>query len=360
MLQRQVSGVTKSRSRKSQYKNSFILRFRPIRWSILTILLLATGCTNRESLLKEIGEFDQAVQTGTEAIAAYYTNLNEQEMKLYSMVIELEPNCELGDRINYNCLDPNWDRSSGAWFDSPLKQPPFPLESIQVRLDLLKELTEYSKTLAAIAGDESGEKFQGNITTLTQRLGSLEKKLQTLEQGADSGTPDSTITQRYLTPIGTIIGILVKIQLEEAKWNTIRESVIEAEESVNTVLDEVANDLDTYVYPLTITGADQRYSLLIQTYNEKRLQLSQGARRTVLDDIITAKTTYDLALVNLPSKIPNNLKGAHTSLVKIANSDGAPKDLAELRAWLERFKDDAQQLKTAIEQLAGLNNNGDN
>lgn len=38
----------------------------------------------------------------------------------------------------------------------------------------------------------------------------------------------------------------------------------------------------------------------------------------------------------------------------MAKSDGSIKDIAELRAWLEKFKDDAEQLKEAVIQLAQI------
>ena len=85
------------------------------------------------------------MNTGATAIAAYYTNLNEQEYDLYFQLLELYPNCEVGDRINYGCINPKW-QGGGQFFDSPLKKPPFPLESIQARIALLKELTTYSKS----------------------------------------------------------------------------------------------------------------------------------------------------------------------------------------------------------------------
>jgi hypothetical protein len=315
---------------------------------------LTTGCVDRETLFKEIVQFNQSVQTGTEEIDAYYTILNDQQLKLYLMTLELNPKCEVGDRINYNCLDPNWQGQGGTWYDSPLKKLPIPLESIQARTSLLQELAAYSTSLAALAGDDSPEKFKGNITTLKDRLISLEKKFQKLQDNSKDNPPDSTINERYLTPISTIIGILGKIILQEAQWNEIRNSIKEAEEPVNTVLDAVAADLDTYGYPIAVTGADARYSLLLQYYNENRSQFTQEKRAAFLTKILEYKTAYDLAVITKPSKIPNDLKAAHTSLVDIAKSDGSPKDIAELRAWLERFKDDAEQLKIAVEQLAGL------
>ncbi|MCZ8067633.1 MULTISPECIES: hypothetical protein [unclassified Microcystis] len=343
--------------------------FKLLRGSLLGILLLVTGCGGgRETLLKEIAEFDRSVQTGTEAIAAYYTNINEQEVKLYTMVIELNPGCELGDFINYQCLDTKWDGQSGQFFASPLKQPPIPLASIQARLDILRELSAYSKNLAALAGDSSAEQFQGNIITLTTRLQSLEKKFGDLQKKAEekqkeaeanktddpSIKPDLSISERYLTPLGTIIGILGKMAIQEAQWSAVRQAIIDAEAPINTILTEIGNDLDAYVYPLTVTGANQRYKLLIINYNQRRAQLKPEERSKLLNDILSAKTAYDLAIVTKPSIVPNDLLETHSKLVKLAKSDGNPKDLAEVKAWLDRFKTDVEQLIVAVKQLAQI------
>ncbi|WP_341528137.1 hypothetical protein WKK05_01940 [Nostoc sp. UHCC 0302] len=323
--------------------------------AVFTLLILSTGCGNREALLKEITEFDDSVQVGTEAIAAYYTSLNEQELQLYSLIIELNPNCEVGDFINYKCLDPDFkppgDRKD--FFVSPLKQLPIPTESIQARVSLLKELADYSESLSALAGDNPAERFQGSIKTLQFRLVALEKKFVALQGKADN-IPDSTISKRYLGPIGSIIGVLGKIAIQEAQWSEIRKSIIEAEKPVETVLTAVAEDLDAYALPIVTTGANERYSILINYYNRNRLEFSQNEREDILEKIFDSKQAYDLAVINKPSEIPNGLKNAHASLVKLAKSDGSLKDLSELRAWLEKFQDDAEELKEAVIQLAQI------
>lgn len=351
-------------STRTDEKTSKNRRWKAFPGSILTILLLVTGCGDRENLLKQISEFDRSVQTGTEAIAAYYNNINEQEVKLYTMVIALYPTCELGDEINYQCLNPNWDGRSGEFSPSPLQQPPIPLESIQARLEILKELSTYSKNLAALAGDTSAEQFQGNMLTLTARLQSLEKKFGELQKKAERSNasnsnnpalqPDLTISERYLTPIGTIIGILGKMATQQAQWSAVRQAIIKAEQPINTILTEIGKDLDAYVYPLTVTGSDQRYTLLILNYNQRRAQLKPAERIEFLNDIIKAKAAYDLAVITKPSIVPNDLLEAHSKLVQLAKSDGNPKDLAEVKAWLERFKADVEQLVIAVRQLAQI------
>ena len=142
--------------------------------------------------------------------------------------------------------------------------------------------------------------------------------------------------------------------LQEAQWNEISNSIKEAEVPVNTVLGAVASDLDAYAYPIIVTGANARYSWLIDYYNNNKSQFTQEKRAAFLTKILEYRTAYNIAVINKPSKIPNDLKAAHVSLVNIAQSDNAPKDIAELRAWLEKFKDDVEQLKLAVEQLAQL------
>lgn len=98
-------------------------------------------------------------------------------------------------------------------------------------------------------------------------------------------------------------------------------------------------------------SVDEGYTTLIVYYNENRLRLSTEERVAVLAEIRERKTAYDLAVLSKPSTIPNQLKQVHMALVETAKSNGAPKDLAHLKAELEEFKDDAYQLKSSIEQL---------
>jgi hypothetical protein len=335
----------------SKPSSSFSIRKR-IGLSLFTSFLFLTSCGgNRENLLKEITEFDKSVQVGMEEIAVYYSSANEQELNTYLLVLELNPNCEAGDFIDYKCLDPNFKGPGKT--PTPLKQPAIPMASIQARISLLRELADYSKSIATIAGNDSPEKFQGSVKTLQTRLISLEQKFQLL-QNQPGNSPDSTISVRYLKPITTIIGILGKIAIEEAKWSAIRNSIIEAEAPVNTVLKSVGNDLDTYILPLTTTDADLRYSLLIDYYNNNRLRFTQVERNRIVTKIADYKKTYDLVTNNKPSKIPNDLLESHKSLVKLAKSNGSVKDIAELKAWLDKFKSDVEQLKEAVNQLSQI------
>lgn len=317
-----------------------------LRWSVLTMLVFTTGC-NRDKLLKEINDFDQAMNTSATAIAAYYTNLNEQEYDLYFQLLELYPNCSVGDWINYDCIDSK-SKQGSRYVPSPLQKPPFSLKSIQTRIALLKELTTYSNRLVALAGDDSPAQFQGNITALADRLTALETSFKNLRD--DKKNRDLTANQ-YIGPIGTIVGIFGKISLQNRQWKEIREAIIKAEDPINTILTAVATDLDKYVDPLQDVNADTRYTRLIVYYNRNRFQLNQEQRVTLLAKIRELKTAYDLAVLSKPSTIPNQLKKVHMALVETAKSNGSPKSFAQLKAELEQFKDDAEQLKTAIEQL---------
>jgi hypothetical protein len=326
---------------------------RKIGLSIFTSLLFLTSCGNRETLLKDITKFNDSVQVGTASISAYYNSVNENELSLYWLILELNSNCKAGNQINFNCLKPDFnpDKKQGEFVDSPLKKPPIPIASIQARVNLLKEIGEYSKLIAVVAGDDSAEKFQGNIKTLTASLSSLEGRFNKLQGGSDS-PPDKTISSRYLQPISTIISVLGKISIQESKWSTIRKSVVEAEVPVTEVLKAITEDLDTYIGPLLVVDAQARYALVINYYNNNGAKLDQASRVRIISRMADYKKGYDMISVNKPSKISDDLLEAHTLLVKLAKSDGSVKDISELRSWLDRFKDDAEQLKEAVNQLS--------
>ncbi len=317
-------------------------------------LLLLTSCGSRETLFQEISEFNKSVQVGSDSVAAYYSSINEQEFQTYLLLLELNSNCEAGDLVNYNCLNSKFKPPGNKedYVSSPLSKPSIPLESIQARIDLLNEIASYSKSIASLAGDNSGEKFQGNIIGLQSRLNSLEEKFKNLGKDPKvSPSTDKNISTRYLNPITTIIGILGKISIQESKWSEIRKSIVEAEEPINNVLTAIATDLDTYAFLLTKIEANKRYSLLINYYNNNRLRFSREERVRIISQIGNYKKFYDSVSLNKPSNIPNGILNAHKSLVKLAKSDGSIKDIAELKAWLEKFKDDAEKLKNAVNQL---------
>lgn len=325
---------------------------RFVRWTVLTLLVFTTGC-NRQKLLQEIGEFDNAVNAGTTTIAAYYTNLNEQEYDLYFQLLELDPTYEVGDKIEYKYKDDK-GREMVVSFDSPLKKPPFPLKSIQTRINTLKQLTAYSKALASLASDDSPAKFQGNIKVLNDRLISLRESFEKLQ--SDRNNPDLT-ANKYLTPLGTTIGIFGKLYLQERQWSEIQKSIIAAEAPVNIILDAVAEDLDRYVDPLQDLGSEERYTTLVVYYNLQRLKLKPEERVAMLAKIREYKSAYDFTALYKPSIVPRQIKEVHMALVETAKSDGAPQDVAQLKAELDLFKDDVEQLKDAIGQLVGRKEN---
>jgi hypothetical protein len=340
---------------------------RRIKNSMFAMLLLLTSCGNRETLFKEITDFNKSVQVGTEYIAAYYSNINERELDLYLLILELNPNCEVGDYIVYeDCLNLNPDLSSSKPKPSQLEPKPsnkeknfsplgklsIPLESIQARISLLKEIADYSRLLGSVAGDDSTEKFQGNIRTIKSRLNSLNEKFKSLEKKDKADPSDLKNSNNFINPISTIVRILGRISIEEAKWSNIRNSIIEAEKPINNLLTAIAKDLDTYAFPLTEINAIQRYSLLINYYNNKKSQLSQVDRLRLIGRIVESKKNYDITSVRKPSTVPNGILSAHQALVKLAKSDGSISDIAELRSLLEKFKDDVGELKEAVNQLS--------
>lgn len=312
----------------------------------LLALLVTCGCQHQQ-MAAQITGFDEAVAAGAEAISAYYTGLNDQEYALYFELLEIDPQFEVGDRIKFTLVAANGDRED-AFIDSPLKQPPFPMESIQARIRLLKQLTEYSRNLAALAGAESPSQFQANVSTLKDRLISLDGALRKL---ADKG--EDKDAEKYIGPLSTIVGIVGKWSLDERRWREIRASVIEAELPINALLDGVAKDLDSYVDPVLDLAAEDRYTTAIVYYNLRRKDLTSEQRTRMLQEIRDYKVAYDAARLQKPSSVVLQLKKAHAQLVKVAKSDRAPRDVAALNAELALFKDDVDQLKSAVRAMFG-------
>lgn len=319
-----------------------------LRGLVLTSLILVTGC-DREELLKEVQEFNKTVNTGTDATEAYYLSLNEIELKLYFELLALNPDKEVGDDVKFT-VDIDDGKQQEIVLDSPLKKPAFPLPAIQARIELLKALSDYSSALALMAGDDSPEQFEGNITALKDRLISLETSFNGLVSQKEN--PDSK-AQKYLDPISQIIGFLGKIALQEIQFSAIQDAVFDAEEPVNTVLDAIAEDLDAYVKTYLDLAADDAYTTLIDYYNRNRLSLSQSQREALLDRILERKNTFDSVKLNKPSVIPRQLKQVHLALVNSVESGGNAADLAQLRAEIDHFENEVAKLQTGLVQITG-------
>lgn len=141
---------------------------------------------------------------------------------------------------------------------------------------------------------------------------------------------------KFAEPLSGIIGIVDKWHLEERRWREIRKAIIEAEEPVNSVLNWVAEDLDGYVDPLLDLAVEDRYRTAIVYYNLKRKDLNIEQRTSILQQIREYKAAHDTAKLQKPSSIPAQMKKVHVALAKVAKSNRAPKDLAALKAELDR------------------------
>lgn len=326
------------------------LRHRASCCALLIVALLLSGCSQQQ-LNKQITDFDASVSTGANAIAAYYTGLNDQEMKIYLEFLAFNPQFEVGDALVIPELDAGGNPTGqNVTFDSPLKKPAFSDKQIAARIKALKELTDYSKNLAALAGADAPANFQANVTTLKERLIALRDSFRNLQN--DQAQPDPR-AGKFLDPLTSLIGVVGKWYLNERRWSELRKSIIEAEPYVNTILDGVSEDLDSYVFPLAFTAADERYTQAILYYNKNRRTLSLAERVEALDHIRDYKVAYDAAKANRPSAVAQRMKKAHQALVKAAKQNRSPASLAELRAELEFLKDDINTLVTAVRQITG-------
>lgn len=313
---------------------------------LIAACLIFTGC-NRTQLKEDINTFDAAVKDGSKTIAEYYNGLNAQEYDLYFELLQIDPSFEVGDYIVYELRDEAGKVTQKVTMASPLKEPPFPQRSIDTRIRLLRELSNYSNNLAELAGSDAPKRFDDNTQTFANNLRSLKNTFENL--GKDE-KKDPTAS-RFVTPIATIIGVVGKWSLERKRWNTLRSSIIEASRPINVILDQIARDLDSYVDPLTDLAANDRYTTAIVYYNLRKKDMSADQRSKALASIRQYKEAYDTAAHYKPSTIPKRIKSVHEELVKVAKYNRTPQDLASLRGELSEFVEDVERLRNAVQTI---------
>jgi hypothetical protein len=325
-----------------------------------TIFLLfpaLTGCfnTQRTALITETENLSKALDEGSIVLKQYFLTLNDFDREGFKLVLSLNQECDLqSDYVKKDCYYFSKFIQNNGVYVSPLENSPYITnESLNTRLQLLNLLSEYAKSLAALASDESPEKFKQSILKLRSSSISLQDRIKSTSNNVGS---NASLQDRYLTPLGEIVGILGKIYLNESKWSAIFQSVKEASPRIDVLLNSLESD---------IQNAEQAYRNIAQNnaaalnnyYSKNRGTLSKDERKLMLD----AYENYNTMQTNLElvknsdgtrsSKAVNGLitpiRTAHAKLANLS-SNTQYNVVAEIRALLETYDTEVQEIKVLI------------
>ena len=322
---------------------------------VVAVTVASTACNNDE-FKQRISEFQQSVGLASSSIGTYFTEMNQFERDLYLQDVYLHPP---------KLVRPRWtkDPTSGEVKEGLFG--PFSEDSIKARTDAITLLGRYGQRLAELAGTDAPERFNSAAQALGTNLFNLQNTFQKLAGAGDPTAPN------FITPIGTIVGAIGKIILENQRDQKLRIAVAEGAPAVRIVINQLASDLNDVVVPQRLSGNSQSLQQLIVFYNcavdaasmpagmcsSPLPTLNLEQRSQMLTSISDAARRYELFKTNNPAEVLNKLGDAHEALVAYAQNR-TPKNLTALVASLESFRASAQQVADAVIQIRNLRRSG--
>lgn len=327
--------------------------------TLLFLALNGSGCVTA-NFKEPITAFQQSIDTANITIGTYYTELNQFERELY-----------LEERLLADIDD---DKKKEVMMyeggkPTPILGQTFSAESIKARTDAIALLGIYSRRLAELAGSDSPTRFAKGTKVLGENLAQLENTFKSLSKSNDStaSKPNDSTALSYTEPIRTIVSVVGQMFLESRRDEALTAAIQKGAQPVREVLDLLENDLVNIIAPLQRTGTMQiladsinYYNRLIKMNEYKAMNPQQRyqARQKALDDIRRAAERYEIALTFNPSGLVHGMKEAHEALVKYAQSDRKPENLAELVSAMEVFDNRVRQIAVAVLQLRDLREGG--
>lgn len=292
---------------------------------ILGFLVSSCGTTNYAD---PIARFNSGLGVASSSMAGYYASMDGVERQLYLHEALYNPSAEVL-------------MTDSAGHPTALA-PTFSPASISARLQAIQLLTAYGNKLAALAATAAPTRF----ATAAQALGANGSSLITTFQGL-AGRGDTTASV-YIGPISTLTGIIGQAVLEHQRDETLRKAVEAGKKPVETILDQLAADMNKVIAPLRQTGSLVDLGTATNYYNSNRGTLSFGERQAVLASIQDLSTTYEANAVLDPGKQVDAVKDAFAALVTYAESPHKAKDLAAFAGALDAFDTRLQPFADAV------------
>lgn len=334
------SGGSNSRSADAYVNKAMMFNWKtPFIIIAFTFILFSLSACTTVNFTEPVASFQQSVDKTGVIVGTYYSELNDFERSIY-----------LEERV----LNPELDvLLKDKEKPTPLHWTVFSPESIKARLDAISLLGVYGRRLSELAGSDAPTRFSDASQVLGKNLGEL---ADTFKELGDEGN-DSTASG-YFGPIGTIIGVFGEMIFEAERDKALEAAIKKGAPAVRNALDKLENDLKSIVQPLRDTGTHQILSGRVNYYNIHREEFDLTERRQFIYDIQNSVIQYDIALSFNPSDLIRGMKEAHEALVKFAESDRQPQNLAEVVSAMSVFENRVGQIAAAMDQLRKLRKGG--
>ena len=334
-------------------------------WISLPALWLV-ACTHLAPVADATKNFDASVKAGTRAMGDLYRGMNESEVGLYYLMIELDPECELGNELTlFNptdgstslCRRPANRDAESFVIANPAVHPPFSTAGISRRLQLLDSMSRYSGTLAMAASSDSPAQYQAELAALTKDLRSLENSIRALDQNPARTARDKSFVDTVVSPLSSLAGVVGRWLLEHKQKQAVLRAVNEGRAPFEAIANFLARDLEDIYAPAASTAAADRDATLKFYYSTNRKSMTLAERAAFIERVRAAAAAADAVKASHPEAVPKSLLGAHAALVEAVSASDAARngqDLAAVQAALEDFLDDLELIVDAVDKLKAL------
>jgi hypothetical protein len=299
--------------------------------ALLTASLTFLGGCVTTRLTQPVTSFQESINTSACAIGIYYNTLNEFEREIYL------------DECLYN---PSKEVLSidASGMPTPLLGKSFNAKSIKARTDAIILLGIYAKRLTELAGSDAPLRFKENATILGDNLFNLQNTFGQLSKS-------DVTAKNYTGPIGTLVGVVGNIYLEQKRDAALKTAIEEGAPSVRKILLLLQKDFAEVIDLLKTSGLKEKLAIRVSYYNDHRKSFNFEKRKQLLADIKETGSSYEASVAANPANLVQAMSDAHESLVKYALLPNTPQNLSELLTSLETFKIRADESISAVKKI---------
>lgn len=330
-----------------------------------TVLISQSGCSMVGRLRQPIADFKDATNVVTEAARLGYElvnrNVMDEALKRKQCVIinPLVP-----------CVAPSLNPSAPKFEPSELKKERiFSDEGMKARLDALASLESYVNLLDAMVNTDKPERIAESAAELKTSIDNLARKIADLakpgtsEPGGGGGRTNGN-TARFLNAVGlftTATELILTAIANRKREKALKRAIENGNEPVRELIEALKVDFGIF-WADSKLAANVRIALAYNAFNTEIANAAANAasprnaseRQRLRTEILEAEVERDLVNATSPIKAVEQMKAAHSAMVKWSTEPTEANFIATLQA-IQTYVAVATKLGNAVVKLYSKN-----
>lgn len=322
-----------------------------LRLTLCLFLIVSAAACSTKDYGKATAQFQASTSTSAAALAKYFRDVNEVERDSYLLSRVYDPSKKIEIY--------EWDAKTKQKLPTPLLYSHFSNESIQSRVDALNLIGLYGERLVALAGSTAPSQFAAKSANLSEPFQGLVGRFKeaSAQQKSEGVAVSNADTEAYIGEITTLVGLVGKTVLEHKRDEALKRHIESGHGAVAKLLDLLEKDVrSVLVDRAMLTGTSDAISVAI-FYNKNRGPGQELAalekRKKFMEDYKAVLLRYDEAKAGAPLVLLMSMREANDALLKFAQSDGSPKNFAELMQSMENYRAIVEKFIAVVLKLAG-------